>query len=178
MPSSDRSPRSLCQTVEALDMRTIFWIAVSLMGQHLTWLWQQLNPPERRMLKSSLSAAISSWRMALPGDGTAVLYIPDVRARSRSNAMFLANQRSSFFVPKSGPSVPASTTMVSSIYPTMARHGSTCWKRGQFKTLGQEEPMARPNDLVVDAKGGVFYTLTRQNQGDLYFPSWRSPSCH
>ena len=100
-------------------------------------------------------------------DGSFALYVPDVRAKQIKR-----------FVPRRMEVQPFRLD-IGTISASYYNHGQlyvsdngrsriAVLKEGTLVALSQEDlqatPPARPNDLVVDSRGGLFYTLTRQNQ--------------
>ena len=100
-------------------------------------------------------------------DGMSALYVPDVKG-----------QKLWRYVTRTGKKYPVLTD-AGRISATFFSHGKLflsensaariAWLKGKEKVgiAGQDpnaKPPARPNDLVVDVNGGIYYTLTRQNQ--------------
>jgi gluconolactonase len=100
-------------------------------------------------------------------DGSAFLYFPDVKG----GKLHRYNPRS-----KKVEVVMADAGRISASYYNHGKlflsdngNSGIAWLKGREKVAiaGQDpnaKPPARPNDLVVDKHGGVFYTLTRQGQ--------------
>jgi gluconolactonase len=100
-------------------------------------------------------------------DGSAFLYFPDVKG----GKLHRYNPRS-----KKVEVVMADAGRISASYYNHGKlflsdngNSGVAWLKGREKVAiaGQDpnaKPPARPNDLVVDKHGGVFYTLTRQGQ--------------
>ena len=100
-------------------------------------------------------------------DGSFALYIPDVRAKQIKR--FVPRRTEvQLFRPEIG-TISASFYNHGQLYLSdNGRSRIAVLKEGTLVALAQEDlkatPPARPNDLVVDSQGGLFYTLTRQNQ--------------
>ena len=100
-------------------------------------------------------------------DGVWSLYIPDVKAGKLLRYIPKTKQLHTV-LPDAGR-ISASFFNQGTLYLSDNGASSIAKLVGNKKvTIAQQDPDAkppiRPNDLVVDARGGIYYTLTRQNQ--------------
>ena len=102
-----------------------------------------------------------------PAWNGSVLYLPDVKGQM----LYRYNPRDGKLtvVLKESGRLSAAFFNHGKLYLSDNGNAQIVWLQGQKKTriAGQDpkaKPPARPNDLVVDKRGGIYYTLTRQNQ--------------
>ena len=99
-------------------------------------------------------------------DGSA-LYVPDVKGEQLLRYLPLKRQWQ-IVLPTAGR-ISASFFNHGKLYLSDNGAAQIAYLKGKQKIriAGQDpmaQPPARPNDLVVDSQGGIYYTLTRQNQ--------------
>lgn len=102
-----------------------------------------------------------------PAWNGSALFIPDVKGRKLYR--YTPRTKKLDIVLKEAGRLSASFYNHGNLYLSDNGNSQIAFLRGQEKVrlAGQDpnaKPPARPNDLVVDNQGGVYYTLTRQNQ--------------
>lgn len=102
-----------------------------------------------------------------PSWSGSLLYIPDVKGEKLYTYQ-PRGEKLSVLLPDSGR-ISASFFNHGKLFLSDNGNAQISFLRGKQKVriAGQDasaKPPARPNDLVVDNRGGIYYTLTRQNQ--------------
>lgn len=100
-------------------------------------------------------------------DGRGSLYIPDVKG-GKLYRYFPRQEKLQVLLPEAGR-ISATFFNHGRLYLSNNGESSICWLKGKEKfTICQNDPQAKPpqkpNDLVVDNSGGIYYTLTSTNQ--------------
>lgn len=101
-------------------------------------------------------------------DGKGTLYLPDVKGEKLYTYQPQPNRLLSVALSDAGR-ISATDFQHGRLYLSDNGASSISWLNGQEKTLivanpADAKPPQRPNDLVVDRAGGIYYTLTSTNQ--------------
>ncbi len=100
-------------------------------------------------------------------DGSSTLYFPDVKGGKLYR--YIPKRKQIQVVAPDAGRISASFYNHGRLYLSDNGNSQISWLKGKEKIriAGQDpeaKPPAKPNDLVVDRHGGIYYTLTRQGQ--------------
>ncbi len=100
-------------------------------------------------------------------DGSWSLYVPDVKGQTLYR--YIPKQKKVVPVLKNAGRISASFFNHGRLYLSDNAVGQIAWlsnrsKKPLTEPQGEGKTLARPNDLVVDDQGGIYFTLTRENR--------------